>query len=83
MDTGSFIFFYVNTKRTIIVIIILTINVSQQFEQGRELEQCMKKLNKEREKSDELLHQMIPKEIADRLKRGESPIDTCEVMRMR
>ncbi|KAK3701097.1 hypothetical protein QZH41_015883, partial [Actinostola sp. cb2023] len=50
----------------------------QQFEQGRELEQCMKKLNKEREKSDELLHQMIPKEIADRLKRGESPIDTCE-----
>ncbi|XP_020908568.1 soluble guanylate cyclase 88E [Exaiptasia diaphana] len=50
----------------------------QQFEQGRELEQTMEKLNNERQKSEELLYRMIPKEIADRLRQGESPISTCE-----
>jgi guanylate cyclase len=40
----------------------------------------MEKLNKERQKSEELLYRMIPKQIADRLKQGESPIDTCEVI---
>lgn len=30
-------------------------------------------------RTDELLYQMIPKQVADRLRRGENPIDTCEV----
>lgn len=39
----------------------------------------MRKLDEEMKRTDELLYQMIPKQVADRLRRGENPIDTCEV----
>lgn len=42
----------------------------------------MRKLDEEMRRTDELLYQMIPKQVADRLRRGENPIDTCEVSRM-
>jgi len=37
-------------------------------------------LDEEMRRTDELLYQMIPKQVADRLRRGENPIDTCEVI---
>ncbi|KAH8369466.1 hypothetical protein KR009_011687 [Drosophila setifemur] len=36
-------------------------------------------LDEEMRRTDELLYQMIPKQVADRLRRGENPIDTCEM----
>ncbi|PSN39730.1 hypothetical protein C0J52_19957 [Blattella germanica] len=39
----------------------------------------MRKLDEEMRRTDELLYQMIPKQVADRLRTGENPIDTCEM----
>ncbi|KAI5645631.1 adenylate and guanylate cyclase catalytic domain-containing protein [Phthorimaea operculella] len=39
----------------------------------------MRKLDEEMKRTDELLYQMIPKQVADRLRNGENPIDTCEM----
>ena len=30
-------------------------------------------------KTDELIYQMIPKQIADKLRNGETPLNTCQV----
>lgn len=40
----------------------------------------MRKLDEEMRRTDELLYQMIPKQVADRLRTGENPIDTCQVI---
>ncbi len=39
----------------------------------------MRKLDVEMKRTDELLYQMIPKSVADRLRRGESAMSTCQV----
>ena len=39
----------------------------------------MKKLDIEMKRTDQLLYQMIPKAVADRLRRGEPAMATCEV----
>ena len=39
----------------------------------------MKKVDVEMKRSDELLSQMIPKAVADKVKKGLNPVDTCEV----
>ena len=39
----------------------------------------MRKLDIEMKRTDELLYQMIPKQVADRLRRGEAAVDTCQV----
>lgn len=39
----------------------------------------MKKLDMEMKKTDQLLYQMIPKTVADRLRSGEPAVSTCEV----
>ena len=39
----------------------------------------MKKIDDVVKKTDELLYQMIPKSVAERLRKGESSMDTCEV----
>ena len=39
----------------------------------------MLKLDAEMKRTDSLLYQMIPKPVADRLRRGEPAISTCEV----
>jgi guanylate cyclase len=43
------------------------------------MESAMKKLDQEMKRSDDLLAQMIPKAVADKVKSGASPVDTCEV----
>ena len=53
--------------------------VLQECDKGRTLEENMEKLELERRKSEELLYRMMPKQVADRLKRGEKAINTCEV----
>ena len=39
----------------------------------------MKRLDVEMKRTDQLLYQMIPKAVADRLRRGEPAMATCEV----
>lgn len=43
------------------------------------MEESMKQLDVEMKRSDELLAQMIPKQVADKVKSGANPVDTCEV----
>ena len=33
-------------------------------------------------KTDELIYQMIPKQIADKLRNGETPLNTCQVSKI-
>ena len=39
----------------------------------------MHQLDDEMKRTDELLYQMIPKSVADRLRKGEPAVNTCEV----
>ena len=47
---------------------------------SEELEASYKLLDQWKSKSDELLYSMIPKTVADRLRDGVNPLDTCEVL---
>ena len=44
------------------------------------MQEAMKKVDYEMKRSDELLSQMIPKAVADKVKKGLNPVDTCEVL---
>lgn len=57
----------------------LKLALDQEQQKSKKLEESMRKLDEEMRRTDELLYQMIPKQVADRLRRGENPIDTCEV----
>lgn len=48
-------------------------------QRSQELEQSYALLDRWKNKSDELLYSMIPQSVADRLRAGASPLDTCEV----
>ena len=43
------------------------------------MQEAMKKVDIEMKRSDELLSQMIPKAVAEKVKKGLNPVDTCEV----
>ena len=53
--------------------------LDSEMEKTKIMEQSMKKLDQEMKKGDELLAQMIPPAVADKMKSGASPVDTCEV----
>ncbi|XP_034183036.1 guanylyl cyclase at 88E [Osmia lignaria lignaria] len=57
----------------------LKLALDQEQLKSKKLEESMRKLDEEMKRTDELLYQMIPKQVADRLRNGESPIDTCEM----
>ncbi|KAG5877845.1 hypothetical protein JTB14_007241 [Gonioctena quinquepunctata] len=57
----------------------LKLALDQEQQKSKKLEESMRKLDEEMKRTDELLYQMIPKQVADRLREGESPIDTCEM----
>jgi len=58
----------------------LKLALDQEQQKSKKLEESMKKLDDEMRRTDELLYQMIPKMVADRLRKGENPIDTCQVI---
>lgn len=60
----------------------LKLALDQEQQKSKKLEESMRKLDEEMRRTDELLYQMIPKQVADRLRRGENPIDTCEVLKL-
>ena len=49
-------------------------------EKTAQMQEAMKKVDYEMKRSDELLSQMIPKAVADKVKKGLNPVDTCEVL---
>ncbi|MEW8486581.1 MAG: hypothetical protein AB2705_15480 [Candidatus Thiodiazotropha sp.] len=51
----------------------------QEQKKSKSLQESMLKLDAEMKRTDSLLYQMIPKPVADRLRRGEPAISTCEV----
>ncbi|XP_065347406.1 soluble guanylate cyclase 88E-like isoform X1 [Cloeon dipterum] len=57
----------------------LKLALDQEQQKSKKLEESMKKLDEEMRRTDELLYQMIPKQVADRLRKGENPIDTCQI----
>lgn len=56
----------------------LKMALDQELQKTRQLEITIKKLDEERIKSDDLLYQMIPKKIADKLRQSEKNIETCQ-----
>ena len=48
-------------------------------EKSKQMEAAMEKVDIEMKRSDELLSQMIPKTVTDKVKQGLNPVDTCEV----
>ena len=48
-------------------------------QKSKKLEESMKKLDTEMKRTDQLLYQMIPKAVADRLRQGEPAMNTCQV----
>jgi len=51
----------------------------QQIKKGQKITKIMTVLDEWQIRSNNLLYAMIPKSIAERLKRGDNPINTCEV----
>ena len=63
--------------RNIVVSIEIWLNLKEQ-QKSKILEESMRKLDAEMRRTDSLLYQMIPKPVADRLRRGEPAITTCQ-----
>jgi len=57
----------------------LKLALDQEQQKSKRLVESMKKLDLEMRRTDELLYQMIPKQVADRLRNGENPVETCQV----
>ena len=51
-------------------------------EKTKAMEESMSKLDVEMKRSDDLLSQMMPKSVAEKIKNGASAVETCEVFEM-
>ncbi|OXA43799.1 Soluble guanylate cyclase 88E [Folsomia candida] len=56
----------------------LKLALDQEQQKSKKLRESVKSLDNLIKRTDELLYQMIPKQVADRLRNGENPVDTCE-----
>ncbi|KAG8193603.1 hypothetical protein JTE90_000236 [Oedothorax gibbosus] len=57
----------------------LKLALDQELQKSKQLEESMRKLDIEMRRTDELLYQMIPKQVADRLRKGEAAVETCQM----
>ncbi|KAF6018282.1 hypothetical protein EB796_023412 [Bugula neritina] len=57
----------------------LKLLLDQEQTKSKKLEESMRKLDIEIKRTDQLLYQMIPKSVANRLRAGEPSVNTCEV----
>ncbi|XP_067933138.1 soluble guanylate cyclase 88E-like [Watersipora subatra] len=57
----------------------LQLLLDQELTKTKKLESSMKSLDTMMKKTDQLLYQMIPKSVADRLRAGEPSVNTCQV----
>ncbi|XP_014250354.1 soluble guanylate cyclase 88E [Cimex lectularius] len=56
----------------------LKLALEQEEKKTKRIEESINKLDVEMERTNSLLYQMIPEGVAERLRAGESPIDTCQ-----
>ena len=56
--------------------------MSAEVEKTKAMEESMVKLDTEMRRSDELLSQMMPKSVAQKIKEGASAVETCEIFEM-
>ena len=56
--------------------------LAAEVEKTKAMEESMSKLDSEMRRSDELLSQMMPKSVAQKIKEGASAVDTCEIFEM-
>ena len=56
------------------------ISVLKEQKKTKRLEESKRRLDDERKRADQLLYQMMPQPVADRLRSGEHPLATCEVI---
>jgi len=74
--------YYISVQQTRLCILFITNHSSVDFQEQKKskiLQESMLKLDAEMKRTDSLLYQMIPKQVADRLRSGEPAISTCEV----
>eukprot|EP00057_Strongylocentrotus_purpuratus_P015488 XP_011669962.1 PREDICTED: soluble guanylate cyclase 88E isoform X2 [Strongylocentrotus purpuratus] len=57
----------------------LKLALDQELRKSSQLEESMTKLDLEMKRTDSLLYQMIPRQVAEKLRRGEPATSTCEV----
>ena len=57
----------------------LKLALDQEKQKSKALSENMRKLDIEMKRTDQLLYEMIPKKIADRLRSGEAAMNICEV----
>lgn len=53
--------------------------VLQEQQKYAQLQEIIKKLDEEKKRGDSLLYAMIPKAVADRLRKGITALETCQV----
>lgn len=51
----------------------------QEQQKYAQLQEIIKKLDEEKKRGDSLLYAMIPKAVADRLRKGITALETCQV----
>merc|ERR1719334_2180428 len=56
--------------------------LAAEVERTKAMEDSMSKLDREMRRSDELLSQMMPKSVAQKIKEGASAVETCEIFEM-
>jgi len=56
--------------------------LDSEVEKTKAMEESMAKLDVEMKRSDELLSQMMPKSVAQKIKDGASAVETCEIFEM-
>lgn len=57
-------------------VLFLILKEQQKYAQ---LQEIIKKLDEEKKRGDSLLYAMIPKAVADRLRKGITALETCQV----
>lgn len=55
--------------------------ILQEQQKYAQLQEIIKKLDEEKKRGDSLLYAMIPKAVADRLRKGITALETCQVQR--
>ena len=58
---------------------VLKSALNEEKQRTKSLEDNMKRLDDEIKKADNLLYRLLPKSIAERLRKGEPTINLCEV----
>lgn len=59
---------------------IFFLPLPQEQQKYAQLQEIIKKLDEEKKRGDSLLYAMIPKAVADRLRKGITALETCQVV---